>query len=170
MTLSICCLDNQIKWCMILLVSCFNTAQGRDGCVPWIEPLSRGAGGLLQMCTAWAHLYTDAGQGTITLGKPKRAGSIKLHELTSCFMICTERIKLGVLLVGICINKLREHRSSVGKKSSVCTIRFVNVIRTLSVVRLWMCGFDWPVILHFVVEFHGWVPGCVKWYTSMQGI
>jgi len=71
MTMSICCLDNQRKWCMILLVSCFDTGRLKHGSVLWIEPLSRGVDWLFQMCIARAHLCTGVGRGAISLDKPK---------------------------------------------------------------------------------------------------
>lgn len=73
-----------------------------------------------------------------------------------------------VLLVGICINKLRECGSSVGRKPSVHCEACELLVRVVSALTMRMCSFDWPLILHFVVWFHAWAPGCVKRNTSVR--
>lgn len=151
MTLSICCLDNQEKWCTILLVSCFDTGQGNDGCVPWIEPLSRGAGGFFQMCTVRTHSFAQNWPRphlSLRVGL-KVISYIKLNELTSYFMMCTKGIKQRVLLVGIWINKLLERGSSVGRELSMCCQACEALVTTVSAMRMGMCRFDWPVIFTF---------------------
>lgn len=81
------------------------------------------------MCTAKACLCKETSQGSILLGKPRGASSIKLNEVMSFFIIRTKRIKLMVLLVGICINKLQERGSSVGTELSMYgTVTLVNVL------------------------------------------
>lgn len=66
---------------MILLVSCFDTGQLKHGCVPPTEPLSRGAGGLFQMCTATANLLKEIGRGKTCVGEPEqRAPSNRMSK------------------------------------------------------------------------------------------
>lgn len=94
---------------------------------------------------------TESGQDTISLDKPKASSSIKPNEEVSYFMICTGWIAPKVLLVGICINKLREWGSSEGIKLCMYYKACEWLVRTVSALRSRMCSFDWPVILHFVL-------------------
>lgn len=144
MTSSICCLDNQRKLCMILLLSCFDMGHLKHGCMPWIEPLSRGTTGLFQMSFGQGSPLQRHLPRRYLSCKAKAAGSIKLNEWKSCFMICTERIRPRVFLVEICINKLQEQESSAGRKLSmyykaleclitaVCVLRFGHVQQWLT--------------------------------------
>ena len=87
------------------------------------------------MCAAGAHSLHGR-RPRRYLACCARAGSpIKLNELTSFFMICTGRIKPEVLLVGICINKLRERGSSVGRELSMCYTARECLVRSVSAWR-----------------------------------
>lgn len=92
---------------MILLVSCQDKGQQRHGCVLRSELLSRGAGGLFHMCTARANFCMKSGC-TFTV-----SWSSKLLHMTLW------SVGPSVVHAGICINKLIEHGSNVGRELSM---------------------------------------------------
>lgn len=116
MTLSICCLDNQRKLCMLLLLSCFDMGHLKHGCMPWIEPLSRGTTGLFQMSFGQGSPLQRHRARRYLSCKAKAMGFHQTEWVEILFHDSHWRIRPRVFLVEICINKLQEQESSVGRK------------------------------------------------------